>query len=262
MQLNMSAGANNEVERLRPVGTLNEQFLALINHASALPAWRKQERCSLLYLGLAVVLTVLGAAVGVRFPAAWLMLPLGLALCVFGIRSLERARALRLRCERQRSVVKHGEPVTAYVVRASRQLLEPGSEPLPALVLFTFQPEVARDPAYMRYLARRVASMHDTNPPDADGRYVAGLTADEQSVEYRRRMLPLSFTDGSSIYCADLMIRRPYLKGGCLTADSLSCLAERGEAGGIEMIPSWLLDDAPAAYSSSSPSTATGPAVE
>jgi|GEM_PF-2288221 hypothetical protein len=259
----MSATANNPVDQPRSGETLNQRFLVYLDHAFPLSACRRRERFAFVWLVFAAALVVAGGVLGAGFWPAWLLLPLGLALGMYGAHAIRRARRQRRRCERQREVVRHGEPVTAYVVRASRQLLQPGTEPLPATVLFTFQPEIAADSAYLRYLARRVAQMHGTCPADADGRYVAALTGEEEIVEYRRRLLPLSFTDGSTVYCGDLWVKRSYLATGYLTNDTLPCLAERGDAGGIELVPAWLLDEKPAAaFPSSSPSAAAGPAIE
>jgi hypothetical protein len=173
---------------------------------------------------------------------AWPLAPVG---AVLGVRSWFALRAIQASersFERLHALVVHGIPVTGYLVQANEALFRPGNEEaLPALVLFSFQSEVDEERGYMGALARKVYRLKNTMPLDPDGRFVASLTTDERAVPHRRRQLPLSFTDGSTIYCADIWIRRADLRGGCLTTGQLPCLAEMGEGGGIELVPASLL---------------------
>ncbi len=172
---------------------------------------------------------------------AALLLPLIALLVARAGITLQRLRKTRRYYNRLRGVVEGGTPVNAYVVQANEALFRPGETSLPCLVLFSFQPEVSRDAAYMRSLARRVFSLKNTQAQTDDARAVTHLTTDERAVPYRRRALPFSFTDGSTIYCADLWVKPSYLPQPFLTGSLLPCLAEPGAEGGLELIPAWLL---------------------
>lgn len=189
---------------------------------------------------------------------AALLLPLVALLVARAGVALQRLRKTRRYYNRLRRVADTGTRVNAYVVQANEALFQPGDTSLPCLVLFSFQPEVGGDTAYMRSLARRVFRLKNTQGQTDDARAVARLVTDERAVPYRRRALPFSFTDGSTIYCADLWVKPSYLPQPYLTGAVLPCLAEPGLEGGLELIPSWLLafpdggDTPPAAPSSRS----------
>ncbi len=223
---------------------------------------------------VAVALLVLGLGVGVG--SGWLALhwhPTAWAGMVAG--ALIAGRALTLmhgmvrRAQlygRRKQITRKGELVKGYVVQCSPALLRPGAEAaLPCRVLFSFQPEVGGDGQYLRYLATRVAELKNKLPRgDMDKQYIAVLASETTASANRRYLLPLSFTDGSAVYLADLFVSRAHLPGGYLHTDALPCLAEAGATGGIEMIPEWLLDHkaVPVAYASETlppPSTEDAP---
>jgi hypothetical protein len=227
-------------------GLLNVRFARYLEREQ--PSYQARRRTTLVFAALVVAaaLTGLSAAYAVtaHVMAAWAGAGIGVAGGAWAIRTLIRLGEERRRAERTRRVVQHGVPVTGYLVRAAESLSRPGPDDQPCQVLISFQPEVAGDDGYMRWLARRVREMRDDTPRDPDGRYVAALTADERRpILHQRRKLPLSFTDGSTVFCADLLVRRAYLKGGCLSSPRLPCLAETGDTGGIELIPAWLIAD-------------------
>lgn len=154
------------------------------------------------------------------------LLPLALWGMGWGIGQFVQVAQARRLAEQVRWIGEAGERVTGYIVRAHEGLYRPGSRVLSCQVLLSFQPEVARDRDYMHHLAQRWAEQ----------------TSDrERPVRYRRRRLPLSITDGSTIYCCDLFISPALLTSGYLTGSMLPCLAEPGESGGIELVPYWLL---------------------
>lgn len=228
-----------------PDRSLNARFVDYLDAVFPPSEQRRRQAVSTLSLALAVVVFVASLVSGFFVTMAWALTPLSLLVGIRSVQALRRIRKTQRYFARLRGVARSGELVTAYIVQASDALYQTGSDTLPCLALFTFQAEIGGDAAYMRYLARRIAHLKDTMPPDADGRYVARLARHEQApVPYRRRLLPLSFTDGSTIYCADLWVKRAYLDTPYLTTDILPCLAEPGETGGIEMIPTWLLSPA------------------
>lgn len=225
-----------------PVANLNARFLEHLEDTRPQNAGKRRAALLGFASGIAMLIGALAAALSRDFLLAWPLLPVGLVLAIRGWRSLQRLHAVEKRFAGLLTIGLRGVPVTGYLVQANEALFQPGTETsLPALVLFSFQPEVDGDVGYMSSLARRVYRLKNTQFPDADSSYVASLTTNEQAVPYRRRALPLSFTDGSTIYCADLWIQRSDLRGGCLTASQLPCLAEPGESGGIELVPAFLL---------------------
>lgn len=234
---------------------LNRRFTAYLDESFLRQARRRARRAAGLG-GLAAALAGLAAYAAQAGQAEYwplLLIASVLTACAtaLGVRGQIRDRR---EMRHVREVVQGGVPVNAFLVQANSALFKPQNAPLPCLVLLCFQPEVSSDIAYMRHLARRVYALKNTRQPDLDGRFVAGVTTNERAVPNRRRSLPLSFTDGSIVYCADLWVRPSYLKGACLQGDILPCIAEPGASGGIEIVPWWLLSDTekPLAAASSS----------
>lgn len=129
-----------------------------------------------------------------------------------------------------------GEPVWAALVQANSMLFQPGNIDLPCLVLFSFEP-AGGHLDYMQRLAAGVFDLKETRQNDPDLRYVANLVTNERAYKYRRRILPISFTGGPIVYCADLIVVRSCLPTGYLTARILPCIAQPGEKGAIELLP-------------------------
>lgn len=223
--------------------TINERFLAYLDALYAPRDLRRRQQIIVTTVGALIIGAVVTLALILESHAIWLLLPLGVALVGRGATALTGISKARDQFRHLRTVVQRGAPVTAYIVQAHEALYQPGRGTLPCLVLFSFQPEVEMDATYMHHLAERIFRMKNTEQENPDYRYLATLTTDETSVPYRRRRLPFSFTDGSTIYCADLWVKRAYLREGQLKTVALPCLAEPGEVGGIELIPSWLLND-------------------
>ncbi|MFM7322939.1 MAG: hypothetical protein ACKO5K_15680 [Armatimonadota bacterium] len=138
-------------------------------------------------------------------------------------RALVRAFRLRRAWERTRQVVSSGQTVTACVVRAHPDLYKETSKPARCEVVFSFDPDVGADPDYLRHLARRLAAR-----------------LPESNVRGRTR-LPDELTDGSVVYRAELTVAPEYLLHSHLATGLLTCMAEPGARGGIELVPYWLL---------------------
>jgi hypothetical protein len=227
-----------------PARRVNRRFAAHLDHVQAQNARRQRRFWGIVALGTAGFGTAI--TIGWWNELPYLCLALLGAAAGFGGRAAFLYRGYRAQSRRDarlRALVQNGTVVDAYLIQACSALFRPQDEALPSLVLFTFQPEVAAEPEYLRHLARRVFSLKSTRQPDVDGRFVAGLTTEERGVPGRRRQLPLSFTDGSVIYCADLWVQPAHLKGGCLEGNVLHCIAEPGATGGVELVPWWLLSD-------------------
>ncbi len=171
------------------------------------------------------------------------LLVAALLIAVWATRGVRGLLRWRQRMQQMRGVIQAGTPVNAFLVQANEALLHAQRQTLPCLVLISFQPEVSGEIEYMQSLARRVSAMKDSKPTDADGRLVADLMTGERAVPGRRRQLPLSFTDGSIIYCADLWVRPDYLQGSHIQNGVLPCIAEPGLGGGIELVPWWILQE-------------------
>lgn len=222
-----------------------ERYAAFLDYAFSPETHRKR-------YALAVALLVLGVAVTVGsvylvdrgYLTAWAGAVAGILIAG---RAMTLMHAMVRRAQlygRRKQVARKGELVTAYVVHCPTDLLRPGKEhSLPCRVVFSFQSEVGEDTRYMRYIATHVAELKDKLPRgDMDKQYIAALASEAQTRRNRRYLLPLSFTDGSAIYLADLLVSRAHLPGGYLHTDALPCLAEPGPTGGLEMMPEWLLD--------------------
>jgi hypothetical protein len=92
----------------------------------------------------------------------------------------------------------------------------------------------------MKELAHRVMALKETTQTDLDLRFVAKLTTDERAVHWRRRRVPISMTGGPTVYAADLVLQRSFLRSGYITEDVFPCIAEPGEIGMLELIPWWV----------------------
>ncbi|RYG88620.1 MAG: hypothetical protein EON58_19850 [Alphaproteobacteria bacterium] len=222
-----------------------ERYAAFLDYAFSPETHRRR-------YALTVSMLVLGIALGSGsfylanswHPTAWAGTVAGILIAA---RAMTLMHGMVRRAQlygRRKQVARKGELVTAYVVHCPTDLLRPGQEhALPCRVVFSFQPEVCDDMRYMRYIATHVAELKDKLPRgDMDKQYIAALASEPQTKKSRRYLLPLSFTDGSAIYLADLLVSRAHLPGGYLHTDALPCLAEPGATGGIEMMPEWLLD--------------------
>ena len=221
---------------------VNRRFIAYVDQTFA--RQMRQRRQLLLAIGVMAfaMLGLIATATLQNTQEFWTILLVSFPVIVFC--SLQAARRLlrwRRTTQQMRGVLQNGVPMNAFLVQANAALMKAQSQTLPCLVLISFQPEVSGEIEYMQALARRVYSLKNSHPGDADSRFVASLTTNERAVPGRRRQLPLSFTDGSTIYCVDLMVRPAYLQGLHLQSDILPCIAESGLDGGIELIPWWLL---------------------
>lgn len=143
----------------------------------------------------------------------------------------------RLRALRARGAV----PVTAVRVQANYRLYEPGDEDAPGVVLFELSPDA--DVGRLTSLANELYEARDgvraVAPGLADA--VELLRANVECWSFhRRRRLPPAWTGGHEAYVADLWLHRPFLRDGRIVRErgrALPCLAEPGEAGGIELLP-------------------------
>lgn len=230
----------------RPIAdTPTERYLAYLDYAFLPEAHRRRYAIATSLLAASIALSLgagyLGATTSVW---AWLGVPIGLLLVARSLMMMHKMVRRAQQYQRRKDVARKGELVTAYLVQTNTALLRPGSETaLPCRVLFSFQPEVGEDAEYMRYLTERVASLRDKLPRgDMDQQYVAALASELRATPNRRYLLPLSFTDGSTVYLADLFVSRTHLPGGYLQSATIPCLAEQGATGGIELLPEWLLE--------------------
>lgn len=227
-------------DALTPETSVNARFLAYLQQVYAPRDPRRLSVMTASIIAAALLLALAALALIKEVHAVWPLLPLGVALVVRGALALHRRLGTRHRLIRVRDVIESGVPVTGYLVQANSALFCPGTDNLSCLALFSLQPEVGEDAHYMRHLAARVYSYKNTEPLTGEGRYLASLTSDAEPVLYRRRMLPFSLTDGSTVFCADVWVNRAYIKNGYLSDDTLPLLAAPTE--GVELIPWWLAD--------------------
>ncbi len=210
-----------------PIHELRRHYLASIEDPNkGNPAKRYSGEIALGVIGIWILVVALTGK-----PSAWgvviaaVVLSLAVALIVGKGRS--RGRLL--------SLAKSGIPVWVVLVQANSLLFEPGEFDMPCEVLFSFEPAGGKTD-YLSRLAESMYDLKDAPQSDPDLRYVSGLVTDEKAVKYRRRRLPVSFTGGPIVYCADLVIIRSNLAVGFIQARVLPCLAEPGEEGALELL--------------------------
>lgn len=184
-------------------------------------------------VAIGVVLIVVGFA-AVRDP--WGMVAIAVVLFVLAIASaLNKHKSEDGRLK----IAQSGVPVWGVLVQANSMLFQPGNTDLPCLVLFSFEPAGGHI-EYMQRLAAGIFDLKNVRQSDPDLRYVSTLVTNESALKYRRRKLPISFTGGPTVYCADLIITRSSLPAGYITEKVLPCIAEPGESGALELLPWWL----------------------
>jgi hypothetical protein len=155
-------------------------------------------------------------------------------------RARQRLRALRCR---------GAVPVTAVRVQANHHLYESGDDDAPGAVLFALSPDA--DVGRLTALAEELFDARDgraaIEPELADA--VGLLRANVGHwMFHRRRRLPPGRCGGHEAYVADLWFHRPFLRDGRIVREqgrALRCLAEPGDAGGVELLP-WDAEVGPA----------------
>jgi hypothetical protein len=224
---------------LSAVHALRQRYGAYIADQTRTPFLKRYgQEATMIFMVVGLTICVLLERTNTRL----LLLPGGLTL-IRSIRSIRKKSAPDVR----RKLAETGIPVWGVLVQANQMLFQPGDTDLPCLVLFSFEP-LGGQIATMQRLAHRVFAFKGTQQTDPDLAYIANLTTDERAYRYRRRQLPLSFTGGATIYCADLFVQRSCLASGYLMGRVLPCLAEPGDSGVLELLPWWMAspqDDRP-----------------
>jgi len=158
----------------------------------------------------------------------------------------DRASIVEYR-DRSLRIASRGVLVTGYLIQANYHLYEPGPGPVFfCAVLASFDPAVADDRTYMMDLVRKIQRLKGTTQSDPDLAYTANMITDEMAYRDRRRPLPMSMTGGRIVYLVDLMLYRSRLSAGHITESEILCIAEPGDAGGIEQVPYWIERGMPA----------------
>jgi tetratricopeptide (TPR) repeat protein len=142
--------------------------------------------------------------------------------------------------QRVEEVACQGVRVTVAVVWASSVLYEADSrEDASCRVLLTFDPELSRQPQRLLEMARRLTALRTTQQSDPDLQYAVELMAAENANVFyeRRRQLPRSISGGAVVYLADLRVYRRFLRGCFLQDKLLTCVAQPGEEGKLELLP-------------------------
>lgn len=140
--------------------------------------------------------------------------------------------------DRLQSLRPRGQTLWAALVQANYKLYEPGDSDEYCFVLFSFDPAWNSQPARLQVLADIVKSLKGTQPVDPKINAIAAMVSDEAAMKYRRRELPMSVTEGATIFYADLEIYRRFLPSRALTSGQLlAVLAEPGDAGRVELLP-------------------------
>ena len=141
----------------------------------------------------------------------------------------------------QAKLARAGVPVSGVILLADGGLFEPGPINRPSLVLISFD-SFGSDIVYLSGLVFRMIELSRRHQSDEDLRYIAGLVTDESRIKNRRRKLPVSFTGGPIVYCADLYVVRACLPQGFITQNDLPCIGLPGDQGGLELLPWQIID--------------------
>lgn len=140
----------------------------------------------------------------------------------------------RQRIERLRR--RGASPVLAALVQANYGLFDPnGADNLPCMVVFSHDDSVTVDE--LDAIAERFGVVKGQPQSDPDLAAISEMVTNETAVMYRRRRVPMRFTDGRLVYAADLWITREFLPDGYVSARELWCLAEPTDRGGLELFP-------------------------
>jgi hypothetical protein len=132
-----------------------------------------------------------------------------------------------------------GQPVIAARVQANFELYEPGTRGNPGLVVVSFDPQATLP--LLEQAAEAAYELKGEDAPPALLSTARAVMANENGWCYHRRarMAP-ELTQGRVMYLADLWFHRPCLADKYLSNRQprlIACLAQPGEAGGIELIP-------------------------
>lgn len=144
------------------------------------------------------------------------------------------AKRAEQRIERLRQ--RGATPVIACLVQANHLLFQPdGPDELPCMVVFSHDDSVTTDE--LHEIAGQLMSVKGEEQSDPDLGLMSEMVTNETAVMYRRRRIPMQFTDDRVVYAADLWISRSFLPERYLADRELMCLAEPTDRGGLELLP-------------------------
>lgn len=217
---------------------LRHRFAAYLKTTYSPPGRRSRILIGAALAGLGAFILLLDVLLGM-----WQAAPLGVILLASGGFRLYLVLSPQRVYRRIRGVVERGEPVVAYVVQANEHLFVPGTQNLPSLVIFSFDPR-GEDAAFMSAVAETLHKLKGTKPAEPELRPIAERITSEKAEIYHREQVPPSITEGVPVYMGDLYIWRLRLREKYLDRGTLFCLAEAGDQGGIELVPDWLVEEA------------------
>lgn len=145
-----------------------------------------------------------------------------------------RRRSARIRRWRSQADV-----VPAFWVMANEKLHEPGSSDLPGVVVYTFDPDLQRDPVRLWELASALFDLKSAEralmPEDA--RDIARHLARE-ACDYQPRRVPHSMCGNHETWISDVFVERSRMPNGFIDRPLVFCLAHRsGAPSTIELMP-------------------------
>jgi hypothetical protein len=127
-------------------------------------------------------------------------------------------------------------PVLACLVQANYQLFDrDGADGLPCMVVFSHDDSVTAEDLYE--IADRLSEVKGAEQTDPDLAAMSAMVTNETAVMYRRRRVPMRFSDGRVIFAAHLWVTRAFLADGYLSSREYICLAEPTDRGGLELLP-------------------------
>jgi hypothetical protein len=140
---------------------------------------------------------------------------------------------------RKRRVFRHGQALFAPLVQANRCLFQRGLDDAPAQALICFDsdsPELRRD---LLEIAGRIGSLKlatsgALSPAEVD---VAAIVQNETARMGKAAQLPVTFTDGRTVFAVSVWVKRKYLPERVLNRNFIYCRAQPEDPGFVWMIP-------------------------
>ncbi len=218
--------ATDEIETIEKADeTPNARYRAYLEAQYAISALR----------GRYAPYLIVAIASAVLIPSALHRAWVAAAVIYFGVFLVATRGIAMMRHEYRKlsRIAEEWQAVSAVLTQASPGLFRSGFLDLPCTVVFSFEDV---DYETLNEISERVTALKDASPEAPERAEIAAMLA-SPAVRSRRKLLPAALTGGRTVYLADLFVNRRYLEKGYLTHRTIPCFAERGNIGGLEMMP-------------------------
>jgi len=144
---------------------------------------------------------------------------------------------------RKRRVFKYGQTLFAPLVQANRSLFMRGLDDAPAQVLICFDPDSSELRRDLLEFAERIGSLKFENPDamQPGDAAIAAIVQNEQARMGKAQQLPVTFTNGRTVFAVSVWIKRAYLPERVLDRNFIYCRGEPKDPGFVWMIPDTMM---------------------